>query len=237
MNQGKQNSNLSEVNTNLSQLPKVNIQKVSYLSALKTADKPVQTKPTVTNNISSYSKNNIKPLKIVSQDGRPTFFHNNDPDKPIRAGGILFYKKTKEGIEFLMFYCNWKNSNNKFEDIGGKTDASDSSIEATIAREIEEETNKKITKKTVLDIISKSTPIYSGKKTKYLSYIIEAPPEINKLTKLDFGDVEEHTKWERTITWVKKYEILPFNPSGTINLSERIYENNTPFFDKLKSIN
>ena len=126
------------------------------------------------------------------------------------------------------------NKTNNYVDITPILNFVDKTFSKWVLRE---ETNKKITKKTVLDIISKSTPIYSGKKTKYLSYIIEAPPEINKLTKLDFGDVEEHTKWERTITWVKKYEILPFNPSGTINLSERIYENNTPFFDKLKSIN
>jgi hypothetical protein len=60
-------------------------------------------------------------------DNRPTF--KTDNDEPIRAGGVLFYKKDSltNQTKFLMQYTLRENRYTKeikkvYEDIGGKTD-------------------------------------------------------------------------------------------------------------------
>lgn len=225
MIQDKQNSNLSRM------MPRPTF---SYASALKsTATATAATATATTATTMTAPAKSV--LKTFSDDGRPTFYYNNQRNKPIRAGGVMFYKRTPAGIEFLMFLCEWKNEQKKFEDIGGKTDRDDGSIEETIAREVEEETNSKIKKQMVLDLLSKSTPVYNNR-IKYLSYLIEAPEEITHLSQQDFGDVEEHTKWERTIKWVKKTEIRPLSASGSVNLKERVYESNLEYFRKIQSL-
>ena len=77
---------------------------------------------------------------------RPTFSYNNDNTKPIRAGGVILYKRTNNNnIEVLLIKKIIDNTC-RYEDIGGKTDSSDINIFDTISRETEEETNNVINK-------------------------------------------------------------------------------------------
>lgn len=77
---------------------------------------------------------------------RPTFSYNNDNTKPIRAGGVILYKRTNNNnIEILLIKKLISNIY-QYEDICEKTDSLDSNILDTISREAEEKTNNVINK-------------------------------------------------------------------------------------------
>lgn len=67
---------------------------------------------------------------------RPTFQFEG---RPVRAAGILFWTMRNGHVHRL-----FRKVNGKFEDIGGKTDAVDTSAVATAIRETVEETNGKL---------------------------------------------------------------------------------------------
>ena len=129
-------------------------------------------------------------------DNRPTFWYNNDENKKIRAGGVLFYKfnETTLNLEFLMIH----NKNNYYEDFGGRTDIEDNDIIDTICREVEEESNKIFKKEFIRKelINSKSTYI---KQCKYLLYFVELK---NYHDPKKFGEIEIHDNIERTVEWI-----------------------------------
>ena len=94
------------------------------------------------------------------RDDRPTFYYNNNNRCEIRAGGIIFYKHTRDmnEPEFLMIK-NW----DRYEDFGGRTDVIDNTIEDTICREADEESNGIFPKNEVHDLIKNLNPIYCNK--------------------------------------------------------------------------
>ena len=130
---------------------------------------------------------------------RPTFYFEDDNKKenPIKAGGVLFYRKNDIGkydkYEMLMIH-----SKDKYEDFGGQTDPNDNDLVDTVSREVEEESNGIFSKSFVKNIIKDIEPIYI-KNCKYMLYIAELDkyydPEI-------FGDREIHDNINRTIKWV-----------------------------------
>jgi 8-oxo-dGTP pyrophosphatase MutT (NUDIX family) len=136
----------------------------------------------------------------------------NDITKPIRAGGVLFFKCNKLTTKLLMIK---KTHQLMYEDIGGKTSSFDDNIYETIAREVKEETNNLIDS----DIVKNQ--IYSGKYfyiplAKYLLIIIKANSYERKLKDNDFGDKEIHDDIDRTVEWVDLNNFLEnkliFNP-------------------------
>lgn len=123
---------------------------------------------------------------------RPTFFNAGSTDQ-VKAGGLLLYKRTNDGIKFLM-----ANYFGKYEDLGGKTDSCDESIIDTISREVSEESNGIITSSYVKNLLKDQKYIYI-KNSKYILYICEATDDYNPR---DFDDIEYHTNLPRRIEWI-----------------------------------
>ncbi len=158
-------------------------------------------------NKSCKSNNYSNKLIIKPKDNRPTFYYNNDLTKPIRAGGVLFYRIGLNNIvEFLLIENEYDKC---FEDIGGKTDICDKTNIDTICREVDEETNKKISYDKMKEMINNNDNdnIYV-ESSKYLLYIIKSDDEIQNLSETDFGDIELHTGYKRKIQWVSKNDYL-----------------------------
>ncbi len=143
--------------------------------------------------------------KMTISDNRPTFYFNNDSKKPIRAGGILYFKRVNGKIFFLLIFNPWEKCK-CFEDIGGKTDIVDLTIQDTISREVYEETNNLIEINLTKKLMENHESHYI-ENSKYNLYLIEASEDIKKLNKHDFGLVENHTGWERTIEWIPQENI------------------------------
>lgn len=132
---------------------------------------------------------------------RPTFYLVDDYEKenPIRAGGVLFYKKNDVGkYELLMIY-----SRDRYEDFGGQTDPTDEDLVDTVSREAEEESNKIFTKEFIKEKIKDIEPIYI-KNCKYMLYIVEIDKYYDPKI---FGDKEIHEDIDRTMEWVPYDEL------------------------------
>ncbi len=158
--------------------------------------------------------------KMTISDNRPTFYHNNDLKKPVRAGGVLFFKKVNEKVYYLLIFNPWEKCK-WFEDIGGKTDMVDLKIEDTISRETHEETNNLIEVNLTNKLLENKESHYI-ENSKYTLYLVEAPEEIKKLTKQDFGNIEHHTGWDRTIDWIPQENIKKIKLHKRLNDVKKI---------------
>ncbi len=135
------------------------------------------------------------------RSGRPTFFYKNNPNLEIRAGGLLLYRyeTDMDEPEFLMIKA-W----GKYEDFGGRTDMIDNSIEDTICREADEESNGILPMKDMLQLIENKEPAYCPK-SKYMVYVVKINQKYDPTT---FGDWEIHDGIPRTVEWIKLSQIL-----------------------------
>jgi 8-oxo-dGTP pyrophosphatase MutT (NUDIX family) len=124
---------------------------------------------------------------------------NDDPVQPATAAGVIIYKIVDKKMQILLI-----NNRNKFEDIGGKIDDIDPSIEAAAAREVDEETNGVITREAIMSRLTESVKTVYVKNSKYVIYILVATPDEEKLCKDDFGEYENHDKIKRDIQWVSR---------------------------------
>lgn len=146
---------------------------------------------------------------VSSIKERPTFFVE---ENELRAGGVLFYRFNQSKIEVLFI-----NKNDRFEDIGGKTDPIDKCIEDTVSREVEEETNNRITSfhiKKQLEKCEKRAIFYN--KSKYVLYFIKANKYERKLSTEDFSNKEITDDIARTLHWI------PLSDISTIRLHPRL---------------
>lgn len=133
---------------------------------------------------------------------RPTFDYKNDTNKPIRAGGVIIYRKFNNEIELLLI-----KKLNRYEDIGGKTDIKDINEFDTVSREVKEETNFVINQKIIKKQLDNNKSIYNYK-SKYVLYFVKANKYERKLTSEKFGECENFDSIERTIHWVNIKLIL-----------------------------
>ena len=129
---------------------------------------------------------------------RPTFHYRFARSKPIRAGGVLYYKKVGDSIKLLLIK---RDDKDYYEDVGGKTSPEDKNVFDTVSREVDEETNKKMSYNVVMDQIKKAPSIYV-KNCKYILFLVEATPEQQLFTTEDFSNLETHENISRTIHWV-----------------------------------
>jgi 8-oxo-dGTP pyrophosphatase MutT (NUDIX family) len=153
--------------------------------------------------IDSTSKMSIgsKSSKKRLTNERKIIYYDDDPAKPVTAAGVILYRYDGKVMQILLI-----NSRNKYEDIGGKIDQIDESIEEAAAREVDEETNGQITAEDIIDRLNKTSSrqkVYV-KNSKYLIYIIKANDSERLLTSEDFGDYEAHDKIKRTIQWLPR---------------------------------
>jgi hypothetical protein len=169
-----------------------------------------------TNNIDSLT-NNFSKLKVNKSQLRPTFYFNSDNSKPIRAGGILFYKIINNEPYFLMIDNTYSKC---IEDIGGKTDFNDKSINNTIIREVDEETNSLINKKCIYSVLFKNSKKFYCEYSKYMLYLVKADEYISNLTTESFGDIEKHTGFDRKIYWYSRDEIKKAKLNPRLNIKE-----------------
>ena len=134
-----------------------------------------------------------------NKNNRPTFYLDDDIEKPLRAGGVLFYRFDIEEMEYklLLIY-----SRDKYEDFGGCTDEIDKNIKETASREVEEESNHIFSKKYILDNISDEKSVYITH-SKYILYFIELQEDYDPIV---FGDREIHDGFDRTVEWISYYD-------------------------------
>lgn len=131
-----------------------------------------------------------------NKDDRPTFYYEDDKEKPLRAGGVLFYRLDKEEYKLLLIY-----SRDNYEDFGGCTDNIDKDIKDTVSREVAEESNFVFSKKFILNNLDDKKAVYIAK-SKYVLYFIELEEDYDPKV---FGDKEYHDGFDRTVEW-KSYD-------------------------------
>lgn len=133
-------------------------------------------------------------------DNRPTFLFKNQPKRFIRAGGFIYYRVNDYNEpEFLMIKYR-----GRYEDFGGKTDACDTCIEDTVAREADEESNGIFKKKEILRILKKKVGTYC-RHSKYIVYICKSNKNFNPE---DFGEREYHDNIPRTVEWIPYKKLI-----------------------------
>jgi hypothetical protein len=128
---------------------------------------------------------------------RPTFNLDDNEEKPVKAGGIIFYRFTKNDMELLLM-----ESRGMIEDLGGCSDNSDKSICETVAREVDEESNNMFEKDDVMERIEKSNVHIYMKKSKYVVFLLQATPDETKFKSKDFGEIETHDDIPRIVRWI-----------------------------------
>lgn len=140
----------------------------------------------------------MESTKCNNKKDRPTFLLNDSKSKPLRAGGVLFYKLTEDDIEFLVI-----DKDDRYEDLGGKTDVGDSDIYRTVSREVFEESNGKFQEKNIRDrLISNDKYVYKSS-SKYINFLLEVTKEESMLETVDFGTKETYCNMTREIRWIK----------------------------------
>lgn len=159
-------------------------------------------------NITDVKQENINNEKKYSKEEynkRPTFSYKiKDKSFPIRAGGVMFYKVNDGNIDLLLIHNNVRDY---YEDFGGCTDEKDKSIEETIAREVEEESNGKFKKNNIIQRLKFAKKSYTNT-SKYLMYFIQVNTEEEQYVSEDFGDKETHDNISRTINWYPLENVL-----------------------------
>jgi ADP-ribose pyrophosphatase YjhB (NUDIX family) len=160
---------------------------------------------------------------------RPVFYHNDDKELEVKAGGVIIYKIHKKTKKMSMLLIK---NRGKYEDIGGCTDQKDKSIQDTIAREVDEETNSIIKSKNIKKRFEDGVEVFN-KWSKYLIYVLEATDDERKLKSDDFGDREIHDDIERTVHWIK-YDSFIKNDFIKDKLNFRL--KNKIIFEQLKKI-
>lgn len=162
--------------------------------AIKESPKAKKKKSTKTKK----SAKSTKSSKYTLTNKRKIINYQDDPLKLVTAAGVMFYKIQNKKMQLLMI-----SKKGKLEDIGGKIDQIDDTIEEAAAREVEEETNGKIKAKNIIDRLRKSQSVYV-KGSKYVIFIVEANSSEKALDKDDFGEYEKHDNIRRDIIWVAK---------------------------------
>jgi 8-oxo-dGTP pyrophosphatase MutT (NUDIX family) len=152
---------------------------------------------------------------------RPTFFIRNFP---IRAAGVLFYRRGREEVEFLFMRRHALSSNLNvssnlnedwlYEDFGGKTESVDTTIIDTAAREVDEESNHAFAKDWLREqlLLAKWRGNYFiNGRCKYIVFIVPAPEDLDIES---FGNVENGTPYQREVVWVSHTQVkdLPLHP-------------------------
>jgi hypothetical protein len=159
---------------------------------------------------------------------RKTFYIGNDSTNPIRAGGVIIYRKTKDNnIDLLLIF-----SRGIYEDIGGRTDNEDNDIYETVAREVGEETNQIIVYDSIRDRLNNAKYVYFSK-SKYVIFLVEATDKESRLTSEIFGETEIHDNISRLIQWVSLDTVLE---SSVIKYKLNYRMKNPLLFNKLKNI-
>jgi len=140
---------------------------------------------------------------------RPTFFVRNFP---IRAVGVLFFRRTETGVDFLFMrrrpFHDEPPTDWLYEDFGGKTDAVDKTVIDTAAREVDEESNHAFNMdwlKEQLFVAKWRGNYFINGRSKYIVFIVPVPEDLDLTV---FGDMEAGTNYRREVLWVSQDQIM-----------------------------
>lgn len=129
---------------------------------------------------------------------------------PCVSAGVIFFRFKNGQLEFLLQHKPDKRQKWWYEDLGGKSNPEDKSLDDTAAREVDEESNNQITKAYAKQLMSRDSIALLYQKAKYLVYIVHLPDQ----KEFDFGDHENHPKYviKRYIKWVSLADVkkIPF---------------------------
>lgn len=161
-----------------------------------------------------------------SQIKMPTFTY--DGVNCVSAGCIFFRVDKSGGVKYLLQQKHDLKTDRKFlEDWGGKSEATDQSIEETAAREAAEETNGGVqdptvdtskmsyletlqaSKQYIQSLIRHRTIAIPQRKTKYMLFLVFLPGR----HPIDVGDRERHPKFDipRTSVWLDGFALKNSN--------------------------
>jgi len=146
---------------------------------------------------------------------RPTFHYD---EKPVRAGGVLFYATIDGKRHYLL-----RKGKKHWGDIGGKTEISDKSIMDMLIREVTEETNN------VLFDVSHTTDeakqalsnhlentdfnLFYCEKAKYILLRVEVDASVYGLDMSRFGTHESTgKKMSHSFSWVHSVDLKTIHP-------------------------
>lgn len=141
-------------------------------------------------------------------DNRPTFLYQNSQ---VRAAGILVYTY-RNGEKMLLF----RKIDERFEDMGGKTEKGDLNAKETAIRECVEETNGKLFDVShthnqcyniIKNIISNNCEVEYNKKSKYLLFKLNVNNNILKKSMKRFGLEEKTCNKKYYYKWMIKKDI------------------------------
>lgn len=142
-----------------------------------------------------------------------TYFNNNI-EQPVRAAGVLIYKRVNGHLYFLMQLTEKTFKGVKrtvYEDFGGKIEAVDTDWRDIILREAVEESNgvlqhEELARRLNDDEICK--PYYNAR-AKYAFCLIPATEEEKSLTGAEFGCEENCGKFsiQRQVRWVNANDV------------------------------
>lgn len=155
------------------------------------------------------------------------FYLHQDSNLPIIAGGIILYKIFNNNVYLLLI-----DKNGIFEDLGGKTNARDETIQDTVSREAYEESNYLIDLNSVKKRLQASNYVYNPN-SKYITYLIQANNKEIQLKENDFSNKEIQENIPRKIKWISLNTLL--NPNIIkYRIACRLKHKN--FFDQIKII-
>lgn len=120
-------------------------------------------------------------------------------NQPVMAAGVILYKYENQTPYFLL-----QHKQNGYQDLGGKVENTDTTVQDTIAREAAEETNQLLDQEEILSrLSSQEHDYYYVKHSKYLFTIIQATEKEGRLGTADFGNEEQGQKvTPRQVHWV-----------------------------------
>jgi 8-oxo-dGTP pyrophosphatase MutT (NUDIX family) len=158
----------------------------------------------------------------MSDNDRPTFSIDG---KPYVSAGVLIYTVRYPTIYFLMQKVDdprWNKYDTlswEWEDMGGKSDKADQTIQDVAFRECQEETNGVITRSQLVEFTKDARSFeYCVHESKYMLHVLYVDP-----VKLDewgvelFGTVEQHTGIQRTIQWTTYANLQIYYNTGILH--------------------
>jgi len=150
----------------------------------------------------------------TTKANRPTFLYNG---QPVRAAGLLIYV-TDNGKRHYLLRSGKKG---RWSDIGGKTDATDPDILATIVRETVEETNHHLfaahhtfeQARERLDHVlhNEELEIFYCPRGKYVLIKVQLDSTLKTLNMKRFG-LREHEAMSHYYAWVSQIQRYKLHP-------------------------
>jgi len=129
-------------------------------------------------------------------------------EEPISACGCLFYRICDGRKQLLLikyYHPKWP----RLDDLGGKAEIYDHSVEETMYREVGEESNQVINRQRFALLLANTSQLhFYNKSRRYYLTAVQVDEQFCPDTSV-FGNWEYHAKFARTLHWVDAQECIP----------------------------